>query len=309
MSAYRDPAGTAGAPISLRRPIALCARGDMPPNVALVHIAMAARDAPDVESILRGAEARLATKDPTAAHRIRRALELWRRNPGAFATISGILEVVGQTADLAGIAAVSQWTAIFNRAASISPEASVALYSLGNPDLLRATTDEVVDWMKARALLGGTRRVLEIGCGIGRFALALAPYVRLLAGIDISSRMLQIARAHCAALSNVSFVLSSGKDLSVFADESFDLVYAVDAFPYFVHPNPSLAERHFHEARRVLNPGGRFLVLNYSYRGDLARDRGDVERLARTAGLTMFRNGSEDFLLWDGASFLLGREE
>src|SRR5690348_13833180 len=139
MSAYRDPAGTAGAPLSLRRPIVLCARGDMPPNVALVHIAMAARDAPDVESILRGAEARLATKDPDAAHRIRRALELWRRNPDAFATISGILEIVGQTVDQAGIDSVEQWAAIFNRAASISPEASVALYSLGNPDLLRAT--------------------------------------------------------------------------------------------------------------------------------------------------------------------------
>jgi SAM-dependent methyltransferase len=281
----------------------------MPPNVALVHIAMGARDAADVEAILRDAEAHLAAKDSVAARRIRRALELWRRNPDAFATISRILKIVGRTEDQTGVDSVEQWTAIFDRAAAVSPEASVALYSLGNPDLLRAATDEVVDWMKAWALMGSTSRVLEIGCGIGRFARALAPYVHFLAGIDISSRMLQIARARCAALGNVGFVLSSGKDLSAFSGESFDLVYAVDAFPYLVHPDPNLAERHFHEARRVLKPGGRFLVLNYSYRGDLARDRADVERLASAADLTVVRNGIEDFLLWDGASFLLGRED
>lgn len=310
MSAYHNPADTlAGAPFSLRRPIVLCARGDMSPNVALVHIAMGARDAAEVEAILRDAGACLAVKDEVAARRIQRTLDLWRRNPDAFATITGILEIVGQTVDKTGTNSVAQWAAIFDCATSVSPEASVALYSLGNSDLLRATTDEVVDWMKALALLGDTRRILEIGCGIGRFAGALAPYVRSLTGIDISSRMLQIAGARCAALSNVGFVLSSGKDLSAFADESFDLVYAVDAFPYLVYPDPHLAERHFHETRRVLNPGGRFVVLNYSYREDLARDRSDVERLARAAGLTVFRNGSRDFLLWDGASFLLGREE
>ena len=41
---------------------------------------------------------------------------------------------------------------------------------------------------------------------------------------------------------------------------------------------------HFQEAARVLKPSGHFLILNFSYRGDLDADRADISRLAARAG-------------------------
>jgi hypothetical protein len=67
----------------------------------------------------------------------------------------------------------------------------------------------------------------------------------------------------------------------------------------------ALLESHFREAARVLRAGGDLVVLNLTYRGDLARDREDARRLAAHGGLDLLRNGSRDLALWDGASFHL----
>src|SRR5688572_27932093 len=69
-------------------------------------------------------------------------------------------------------AAVRRWAAAFDRAACASPEGSVALYALGNPELLKAATEEVVVWLRDWGLIGRERHVLDLGCGIGRFGAA-----------------------------------------------------------------------------------------------------------------------------------------
>ena len=102
---------------------------------------------------------------------------------------------------------------------------------------------------------------------------------------------------------DVCFLRTSGRDLGAFPDSIFDLVCAVDSFPYLFIAG--LADLHVHEAARVLKPGGNLIVLNYSYRGDEDADRADILRLARDLGLTVRRNGTRDFELWDGISFLL----
>jgi len=55
-----------------------------------------------------------------------------------------------------------------------SEEASVALYSLGNPELLAAATREVVERMNEWAVLAPMRDALDVGRGIGRMESALA---------------------------------------------------------------------------------------------------------------------------------------
>ena len=98
---------------------------------------------------------------------------------------------------------------------------------------------------------------------------------------------------------------TSGRDLAAFAAADFDLVLAVDSLPYVHRAGMALLEAHFREAGRVLRPGGDLVVLNLTYRGDLARDREDARRLAAQAGLEVLRNGSRDLELWDGATFHL----
>jgi hypothetical protein len=58
---------------------------------------------------------------------------------------------------------------------------------------------------------------------------------------------------------------------------------------------------------RCLAPGGDLVIFNFSYRGDLARDRGDVLALATQNGLAIRRNGTSDLRTWDGMVFHLSK--
>ncbi len=203
----------------------------------------------------------------------------------------------------AGIAASR---AMFDRLVRISPEASVAAYSLGDPLLLDAATREILAWLHGLGLLEGRPEVLDLGCGIGRLAAALAPHAGSVLGLDVSPGMVEAARARCAGLAGLRFETCSGHDLAPQQDASFDLVLAADVFPYLVQAGLDLAERHVAEAARILRPGGSLVILNFSYRGTEA-DRSDLGRMARRAGLVVLRDGVRELPLWDGLAFWLRR--
>jgi ubiquinone/menaquinone biosynthesis C-methylase UbiE len=187
--------------------------------------------------------------------------------------------------------------------AAASPEGGVALYALGNADLLRTATEEVVERMRGWGLLRPGVRVVEIGCGIGRFVQALAGGAAQVTGLDVSEGMVARARERCADLTNVTLAVSSGRDLSGVADSSAELVLGADVFPYLVQAG--VAGAHVAEAARVLRPGGHCLILNYSYRGDGEADRAEVADLAARHGFEVLRAGTRDLSLWDAATFLL----
>jgi ubiquinone/menaquinone biosynthesis C-methylase UbiE len=200
---------------------------------------------------------------------------------------------------------VASWAALFDRAARISPEGSVALYSLGNPDLLRAATAEAVDLLRGWGVLGADARVLDLGCGIGRFAEALAPHVAEVVGVDASAEMISLAKERLGSFPNARFMQVSGQNLAEFEAERFDLVLAVDVFPYLVQAGLALAETHIREAARLLRTGGSLAIFNFSYRGDLERDRADLARFAAVAGFIIERNADALLSQWDAAVFHL----
>jgi predicted TPR repeat methyltransferase len=272
-----------------------------------MQIAMAAQTSGDVEAALRDARGRLSgDKDEAAAARLDHTLALWRRLPDAFATVKHVLRVVDHAPSaLPPEQAVACCAASFDRAAGLSGPASVALYSLGDADLLAAATCQVVRRMEEWALLAPHYTVLDFGCGSGRFLSRLAPRVRFALGLDVSSGMLVAAQRCCAAFDNVAFARTSGRDLSAVMDESVDVLCAVDVFPYLVQCGGDLAARHIHEAARVLRPAGSLLIINYSYRDSVEADRDDVARLSDEAGLRIERDGTRDLTLWDGVTFLL----
>jgi SAM-dependent methyltransferase len=207
----------------------------------------------------------------------------------------------------AGEAAIAAFRARFDRAVAVAPEAAVALYSLGSPAFLARATAEIVARLAEWRLLGKDRQVLDIGCGTGRIERALASYIGAITGIDVAPGMIAEARRRCHGLANIAFRQCDGTDLAEFADESFDLVLAVDSFPYLVAAGRAVVERHFADVARLLRAGGAFAILNFSYRGDLAADRRDVARLAAASGLAVRFCGVRAFTLWDGAAFLLVR--
>ena len=217
-------------------------------------------------------------------------------------------ELVKQTAgeaDHGSGAPPEGWGAVFDRLARRSPEASVALYSLGDPERLQAATDEVVDWLRVRGLLGPDRLAVEIGCGIGRFLRALGPQVEAVVGLDVSAVMTAEARDRTAGLDNVVVLQTDGRDLSPLDDGSVDLLLAVDSFPYIVQAG--LAADHVREAARVLRPGGELVVFNWSYRDDPEADRDDAASQAADAGLQLVAAGERPLTLWDGVLFRLRR--
>jgi ubiquinone/menaquinone biosynthesis C-methylase UbiE len=293
-------------PATLVAVLRICADTSLPDEVALMRLIMATENAADLERQLALAVPALGRK---GALRLRKLAAKARRQPAAWETVRATAATVTH-ADVAGrpaCDAVADIAASFDRAAKLSPEASVALYSLGDPATLAAATAEIVRWMREAGLLGPEREILDVGCGIGRLEAALGGEVGRIVGIDVSSEMIGIARRRCGDVQNASFRLASGLDLSGFADESFDCVVAVDTFPYLVMAGGGLAERHVHEAARVLRPGGELAILNYSYRDTPAQDRDDLESAACAAGLGTIPAGAKPFSRWDGTAFRLAK--
>lgn len=190
--------------------------------------------------------------------------------------------------------------ALFDRLAATEPEAAVAFYSLGDPALLAAATAELVAVIRSWTALEGAR-VLDFGCGIGRVAIALAPFAAEVTGVDISPAMVEQARVRAAGLDGVKFAASDGRTLPC-SDGAFDCVLAVDSFPYLVQAG--VLEAQLTELARALRPGGDLLVFNWSYRGDEAADA--AEAVAAT-GFTTLRSGERPFAIWDATGFHLRR--
>ncbi len=134
---------------------------------------------------------------------------------------------------------------------------------------------------------------------------AIAPRVGEAHGTDISPKMIETAGRWCAGHPNVHLHLSSGRDLSPFPDNRFDVVLSVDSFPYIYGGGPELVLTHFQEAARVLRPGGSFVILNFSYRSDVDLDRRDVRWLADLVGYDVESPGERPFRLWDADAYHL----
>jgi predicted TPR repeat methyltransferase len=286
-------------PERLRRPLLACASGSAPPNIALMQFLIEAANRDEADTVLGQIEAELAAvPESDGAGRLRGLVELWTANPQAFATVKAVLDRV----DHGGTAAnpedgVVHWASRFDRMAQASPEGGVALYALGNPDLLNAATAEVEDCLRSWGLLGPNKSLLEIGCGIGRFVAALSPEVGHVTGIDISAVMIARARERCAGLANVALEVTSGRDLEEFGTGSIDVILGAD-----------LVQRHVSEAARVLKPGGSLVIFNYSYRGDADADRAEVSDRARRSGLRLSGTPPAAFTLWDASAFHLVKD-
>lgn len=195
--------------------------------------------------------------------------------------------------------------ALFDRLAAEEPEAAVAFYSLGDPALLDAATAELLAVIRAWVPVAGAD-VLDLGCGIGRVAIPLAREAGSVVGLDLSAAMVAQAQARAGSLANARFAVG-GRDLAGIVDASLDLVLAIDSFPYVVRAGAAVLDGLVAEIARVLRPGGRLVVFNWSYRGDAAADRVEAERVGGGHGLALERAGDTPFGIWDATGYQLVR--
>ncbi|MGY1706084.1 class I SAM-dependent methyltransferase [Geodermatophilus sp. SYSU D00697] len=113
----------------------------------------------------------------------------------------------------------------------------------------------------AAAAIGSADRVLDVGCGNGRTtvdAARLAPDGHVL-GVDLSARMLEVARARAraAGLGNVTF-LQADAQVHRFEPGASDVAISRSGAMFFADPVAALGN-----IGDALRPGGRLVLLTW----------------------------------------------
>ena len=107
-------------------------------------------------------------------------------------------------------------------------------------------------------------KALEIGSGTGHWTKFFKHLGFDIIGVDISDKMLEIARKK---LPNIQFVKADATSLP-FDDETFDYVFAITAFEFIENQ-----EKAFQEAFRVLKTGGYFLIGALNLNSELGQHK------------------------------------
>jgi ubiquinone/menaquinone biosynthesis C-methylase UbiE len=149
-------------------------------------------------------------------------------------------------------------------------------------------------------------RLLDVGCGPGRFVLAASAAVGSSGeahGIDAAPEMIEVARHRAARAGvNAQFHASAFEEMP-FQDGYFDVITST----LVMHHLPAeVKQKGFNEARRVLKPGGRFIAVDIEtpeagfhglltrlfLHGHLGQTRiGDSLDILRAAGFTDLESG------------------
>lgn len=107
--------------------------------------------------------------------------------------------------------------------------------------------------------------VLDVGCGAGRPAKSLVPFVRRIVAIDNDQKMLDLAVEKCKGVRNIE--IKNGDALSMdFLDNTFDLAYA--SYNLIGSLQKDERQKLFNEMNRVVKVGGK--IINFTWKNNEA---------------------------------------
>jgi SAM-dependent methyltransferase len=101
--------------------------------------------------------------------------------------------------------------------------------------------------------------VVEFGCGPGFFTRAIAKHASYVLATDISQEMLVRADVNLTGVENVGFEKVNCEH-TPFPDDTFDTVFTANVMQILEHPG-----RAMDEAYRIMKPGGRLILLYYTF--------------------------------------------
>lgn len=188
-----------------------------------------------------------------------------------------------------------QYEEVWNSLATDRELAGLAAAGERTEEELRCSVQSAVRNLLEFARITPNDHVLEIGCGIGRVGLELAPYCWNWTGCDISRNMLVYARERLQGVSNAHFVLLDRGELSEFQSQSFDVVFATNMLG---HLDEIDRWCYVKDAFRVLRPGGRLFIDNIDIESDagwsmFANDASRFHALVRPPYFPRFSTASE----------------
>ena len=114
-------------------------------------------------------------------------------------------------------------------------------------------------WIDGLAPLAG-KRVLDVGCGGGILAEAMARLGGKVTGIDLSEKPLKVGQLHLLESGlSVDYQLSSAEEFSVLNASQFDIVTCMELLEHVPDPASTVAA-----CARLVKPGGRvfFSTIN-----------------------------------------------
>jgi SAM-dependent methyltransferase len=118
-------------------------------------------------------------------------------------------------------------------------------------DAAPALAARVAEWLLPTS---GSERVLDVGSGTGAFALAVAPLVGEVVGVEVDEERVEAARK--LAPENVRFEVGDASALP-FERASFDLAGCLRVLHHARRPELVVSE-----LSRVVRPGGRILLVD-----------------------------------------------
>ncbi len=118
------------------------------------------------------------------------------------------------------------------------------------------TYNELVEIPAMLSLIGDAKgkAVLDAGCGCGYYSILLAKKGAIVTGIDISEKMIEIAKKKAAEASvRCQFLVCDMQDLTMFSSDTFDIITSSIVVGYLDDLRKAFLEVH-----RVLMPKGIF---------------------------------------------------
>jgi SAM-dependent methyltransferase len=159
----------------------------------------------------------------------------------------------------------AEYQQVWDKVAEQEDSAKVAVAGYTDEEQFARTAEETVDTLRQTVGVGPDDVILEVGAGVGRVGVALAPVCKRWIAADVSANMLEHAQERLRGHENIETVVLNGWDLSPIASESIDLVYSTVVF---MHLDEWERFAYVCEAMRVLRPGGRIYIDNYTLLGD-----------------------------------------
>ncbi|MBN1789120.1 MAG: class I SAM-dependent methyltransferase [Bacteroidales bacterium] len=154
--------------------------------------------------------------------------------------------------------------------------------------LYQACIDPILARLHTSVLshVGPSDRVLDIACGTGALAMAIAQKARQVTGIDLSKEAIAAAKrvARRNAINNVSFEIHDAGDLSLYTENEFDIAVTSMSIHQF---DAELAVNILAGMNRVAR---RLILVDYNHHMRHGWGRSLAWAIERLAGGDHYRN-------------------